>query len=253
MCGELGLSQDSGEAVNLLAPFCQRYGCDDCLPVLRKRLQRRIREGRPNKFLTLSLVRIDCGDPIEAARELMHAWDVLVKLMRRHNGGHDIEFIHVKEGTKNGWPHLHIALRMKSIDHTVLRAWWYRLTGANQIWIKAVTSQKGFAKYLAKYLTKDLVKFGSYRVWSCSRGWTVDPEVEPKRVRSEPGGRWVRIEGGMTAYRKMLERAGYLTVWMGLRSWRAYRPHDLPEWVYRERWRKRASTTGYEEKLTWHF
>jgi len=253
MCGDLGLSQDSDGVADVIAPFCRRYGCDDCLPILRRRLQRRIREGRPNKFLTLSLVRVEGGDPIEAARQLMHAWDVLAKLMRRYKGGHDLEFIHVKEGTKNGWPHLHIALRMKSIDHTVIREWWYRLTGANQIWIKAVTSQKGFAKYLAKYLTKDLVKFGTYRVWSSSRGWTVAPEEQPERVRGEPGQRPARIEGGVKQHLRMLERAGYYIVPMSLRSWRVYGPHDWPEWAYRERWRREANTTGYEEKLTWHF
>jgi len=253
MCGELGLSQDSGEVVNLLAPFCQRYGCDDCLPVLRKRLQRRIREGRPNKLLTLTLRRVEGGDPIAAAGQLMGWWDTFAKRVRRHVGDSEFQYLHVKEGTRKGWPHLHVALRMKSVDHTLLRQWWEEITGAFQIDIRAVKSVKGVAKYLAKYLTKDLVKFGTYRVWSCSRGWTVDREAEPKRVRSEPGKRPVRIEGGMTEHRRMLRRAGWLEVWTSLRSWRMYRPHDWPEWAYRERWRKRASTTGYEEKLTWHF
>ena len=250
MCGDFGLSQDSGDVAELLAPYCQRYGCDDCLPILQRRLQQRIREGRPNKLLTLTMIRVESGDPVEAARFLMKSWDTFLKRLRRYLGDDEVQFIHVKEGTKNGWPHLHVALRMKSVDHTLIRRWWKEITGAFQIDIRAVKSVKGVSKYLAKYLTKDLVKFGSYRVWSCSRGWTVDREVEPERVRAEPGQRPARIEGGMRAHLRMLEHAGYLIVWMGMRTWRAYKPHDWPEWAYRERWQREAKAVACSRALT---
>lgn len=253
MCGDLGLSQDSDGVAEILAPYCRRYGCSDCLPILRKRLERVIREGRPTKLLTLTLRRVPGMSREEAAGVLMHGWDTFLKRLRRYLGDRELQFLHVKEGTKAGWPHLHVLLRMPSVDYRLLRAWWEDITGAFQVDIRRVRSVKGVAGYLSKYLTKDLVKFGSYRVWSRSRGWSIAPEPEPERVQTERGQRPVRIAGGVQPHLRMLERAGYLIVWMGLRYWRAYGPHDWPEWAYEERIRKRTNTTGYEEKLTWHF
>jgi hypothetical protein len=249
MCGEFGLSQDSGEHAELLAPYCRRYGCDDCLPIIRRRLQRQIRAGRPNKLLTLTMRRVEGGDPIAAAGVLMKSWDTFLKRLRRHLGDDEVQFLHVKEGTRKGWPHLHVALRMKSVDHTLIRGWWEEITGAFQVDIRAVKSVRGVAKYLAKYLTKDLVKFGSYRVWSSSRRWAVDPVEKQEPVSSVGQSRPVRLEGGMTSHRNMLERAGYFITWTSLRSWNAYGPHDWPEWAYRERLRKEANTRGYVENL----
>lgn len=253
MCGELGLSQDSGDATEVLAPFCKRYGCEECVPIMRRRIQRAIREGRPNKFLTLTDAGDRTGDPIEAAGRLMHCWDIFLKWMRRYKGGRLISFLHLKEGHKDGWPHLHIVLRMKSIDHEILREQWFRISGAFEIRIEAVRNQRRLAKYLSKYITKDLVKFGKYRVWSCSRDWVVAPEEQPTRPVADSCGRMTVIKGNVRSHLAMLERSGYLIVTMGLRSWRYYAPHDWPQWAYEERIRKRANTTGHEERFTWHF
>lgn len=253
MCGDLGLSQDSGGVAEILAPYCRRYGCDDCVPIIRRRVRRIIKAGRPNKLLTLTLQNDGTGDPIEAAGFLMKSWDTFLKRLRRELGDEKLTFFHIKEGTKKGWPHLHVALRMRRVSIWDLKKWWFEITGNTFVNIKAVWGPVGAANYLTKYLTKDLVKFGKYRVWSCSRRWRIDLEEERERIPREVGGWPTRIEGGVRQHLKMLERAGYYVVWMSLRSWRAYGPHDWPEYAYRERSRKRISTTGYEEKLTWHF
>lgn len=252
MCGEFGLSQDSDDVVELKAPYCRRYGCDECLPIVRRELQRRIRAGQPNKLFTLTTRFIEGACPIEEAGKQMKAWNALITRIRRHFGNEVVEFLHVKEGTKKGWPHLHVVARMPSLDHTLLRRWWQDLTGSFQIDIRAVTSIKGVAKYLAKYLTKDLTKFGTYRVWSCSRGWDLDRKPKEKTGHRAAGERWQRIPEGMTGHRAMLRRAGYFEIWLSPRHWKYYDPHDWPEWAYSERWRREAETKGWPSNLIKH-
>lgn len=249
MCGDFGLSQDSADGLEVTAPFCKRYGCDDCLPIVRRELRRRIVAGQPNKLVTLTLRREASGCPIEAAGRLMHWWDTLLKRIRRHFPNDDIQFLHVKEGTRKGWPHLHIVMRMPSLDHTILRAWWEEITSAFQIDIRAVKKVHGVAKYLAKYLTKDLVKFGPYRVFSNSRRWELTSSKREKPVFDRGAERPTRIEGGVTAHRAMLVRAGYYEVPLGPRCWKLYDPHSWPEYAIRERWRRRKKTTTSEMKL----
>jgi hypothetical protein len=133
-----------------------------------------IRTNRPDACITLT-VRSHAGITPLGARQLMA--DAFPRLMRwmRQQTGTTLEYYAVCERHKSGYPHLHVALRgWKFVWQPKISAKWQQLTGAKIVWIDGTGDPKKVARYLSKYLGKDLTKIGSFKRYWKSRGWVLD-------------------------------------------------------------------------------
>jgi len=81
---------------------------------------------------------------------------ILVRAIRKRYG--PFEAAYVWELTKRGWPHVHLAARSAYIDQRWLSEYWKGLTGASIVHICKVRSHEHAAKYMSKYLLKDMFR-----------------------------------------------------------------------------------------------
>lgn len=84
----------------------------------------------------------------------------------------------VFEAHEDGFPHMHIAMRCDFIPFQWLQDAWKEITGAWMVRIDYIPADGRIAKYVSKYLGKDLHQFTG-----CKRWWrSHDYEIEEKDV-----------------------------------------------------------------------
>jgi hypothetical protein len=155
------------------------WSCPECGPKRKARLEIVARRGRPDALMTLTC-RPEIGQTPAQRRKIMgHAFPLLIRRMQRYTGKRIPYFVKC-EATKRGEPHLHVLLRSDFIPQSVISDWWKELTGWWIVDIRRVDDGKKAARYLSKYLTKDMVKFGNCKRYWLSRDWVLPPEPEEK-------------------------------------------------------------------------
>jgi len=193
MCRGFGLSRDSTDRIDLKAPRCWAWSCEDCAPLRQRMLIAQLHNGEPTKFLTLTCRWVDGMDPVATCGRMMRAWNKLLKRLRRFHGDREVEAFWVLEETKEGAPHLHIALRMPYTAQRFISQWWRDLTGWYIVDIRNMAGFKDRVRYVAKYLGKGPGKFGNHKRYSRTRRYLKDwhrPEPEQPKF-GEP--RWQRL------------------------------------------------------------
>jgi hypothetical protein len=158
-----------------LRVMCKSYGCAFCGPRkavrLRKAIAAKALELSLTRFLTLTLdpARIPPdADPVKYIRG--EVWAKFRTYLKREYGK-VVVYIAVLEFTKAGVPHLHVL-----VDRYIPQAWisraWDALGGGRIVYIERVHDMHRMARYLAKYLTKDVILSapGNVRRWTTSRG-----------------------------------------------------------------------------------
>jgi len=135
---------------------CKCWDCCYCGPRKAKRYKRLIaelaeREGL-TRFLTLTLdpKKVE-GNSVQYLRKVFNK----LRVYLRRREGSPIKYIAVLELQKSGLAHLHLL-----IDRYIPWAWiresWTAVGGGSQVFIKFVDVHR-IARYLSKYLTKDLL------------------------------------------------------------------------------------------------
>jgi hypothetical protein len=136
---------------------CKSWQCSYCGPRRAALSKRRICESAEklglNYFWTLTLPVGLAPDPKTAVRRIRKSFNKLRQYLRREFGEAP-RYICVLEFTKAGVPHLHV-LFDRYIDHSWMSQSWADLGAGFVVWVKRVTAVK-VARYLSKYLTKDL-------------------------------------------------------------------------------------------------
>jgi hypothetical protein len=219
-----------GDEVGIITIGCRSWSCEHCAERMRQEIKRRIQDGKPNTFITLTC-NPSIGINADARRAAMaKAWHVLVGRIKRKYGYAEFPYYVIVEKTRNGEPHFHIAARVPWIDQRWLSSQWDALTGARIVDIRRVRTARGVARYLAKYLAKDPADFHhKRRAWG-TPGWR---ERKPKRpsLFADINGWWT------VATCTLAEQCDILM------------PHHLnlmiaaPGWAYastQERWHERA-------------
>jgi hypothetical protein len=117
--------------------------------------------GSPTRLLTLTVNPSHGADPTERRRQLAAAWKLCVKRLRREHGAKAIAYLAITEQTKRGEPHLHILLRSPYIPHAKLSAMMAEFIDAPIVDIRRIRGERHVIRYVAKYLTKDPLQFGS--------------------------------------------------------------------------------------------
>lgn len=155
-----------GAATHLAAVLCKRWSCPYCAQVNRWRVISEAIAGKPRRLLTLTVSSTQYPDPAEAASALKRGLRLLRLRLQRHPTLEDFSFLAVFEAHKSGAPHLHLLVRGKFLPWQKLRQWWEEITGSTHIDIRAIKGRKDAARYVAKYLGKDLHAFpGCKRYW----------------------------------------------------------------------------------------
>jgi len=229
VCRNFGLAQHNPDRVDLLEPACRAWSCPDCGPRRKRDFEDLIRAGEPTKQLTLTLRRTEGGSPLLAADKLLRCWSVLLKRIRRKLGKSNVEYAWVIEGTKAGWPHLHVALRMPFLKWEWIKATWLELTGdSDHVDIRAKDKDKA-AWYMSKYLAKDPVRFGTHKRYHYSKGWAPGHRP-PKEVKPRVFGeaRWERVRE-FHPYLHRLTQQAHLVEQTSERSWIAWKLGHYPE------------------------
>lgn len=170
----------SGHGVAAISVLhCKLWSCSICEPRNAARLRADIKGGHPGKFLTFTARPDAMAGPAVQARRMKRWVRQVFEEWRRRHPGKEVEYLAVVEAHKSGWPHVHVAARAPSMDWRELRALWEAISGSYRVDIRAVRKQRGFARYLAKYLTKgSQVEGWGKRHW-CSQGWLGEANGEP--------------------------------------------------------------------------
>lgn len=214
LCGEL-----TGQSVDLLtgevragAVWCKSWHCEYCMPIRLKQLQAQAVNGSPNKFITLtSRYRPDEMTPDQAARQLVHAWRMVVQRGKREKVIDDIQYIAVFELTERGWPHLHILARCSFMAQAWLSDRMKEYANSPIVDIRAVKGKKRAAWYVAKYVSKGPDKFnGCKRYWR-THGYDLSEDRRDKVLHDHFQG--YLTYGHIQDVAPMYEAHGYHLEW----------------------------------------
>jgi hypothetical protein len=188
ICGEQTTVKRAGAWGAAATRLCKTWACETCAPINKRRVQRTIRAGHPNRTLTLTIRSHETQTPLSVRRELSRCIALLMLYVRRHLDP-AIQYFVVIEAHKSGFPHAHLAIRSKYLPQHLLAAEWRRLTGGSFIVdIREVGKSQAAVNYVTKYLGKDLHAYASTKRYWCSRAWIADPADRPVKDLRFKGG-----------------------------------------------------------------
>lgn len=137
---------------------CGSWTCSYCGPRKARLAKLRIREQAAKfglcYFWTLTLAPREFDSPKERVQHLRGVFNKFREYLKREYGV-TLTYICVLEFTQRGVPHLHV-LFDRYIRHEWVSDTWDRLGGGRVVWVKRV-EVRNVARYLSKYLTKDLI------------------------------------------------------------------------------------------------
>jgi hypothetical protein len=137
---------------------CGSWTCSYCGKRKARLAKRRIREEAAKLdlryFWTLTLAPREFKSPEDRVRYIRRVFNKFREYLKRKYGI-ALNYICILEFTQRGIPHLHV-LFDRYIPHEWVSASWNRLGGGRIVWVKPVTVHN-VARYLSKYLTKELL------------------------------------------------------------------------------------------------
>lgn len=192
ICGSGSLVYDDGHSGVAVTLRCRSWRCPDCQPLRRMLVIDQARSGNPTRFITLTVNPSAFADPVERAERLARAWRIVVKRFKRAFAPKEFEYLAVFEATKRGEPHLHILLRGPFIDQRWLSDQMKELIDAPIVDVRRVQNQKHLMWYMAKYMGKDLHKFGTCKRYWRTKNYVVEANTEIKNPWQ--GCNWKRVQ-----------------------------------------------------------
>lgn len=134
-------------------------------------------QGKPTVFITLTSNPAWGESPEDRARLLVAAWQIVVRRAKQRGLVRQLQYFVVIERTKKGEPHLHILARITRLDQKWLSDQMKELNGAPIVWIERIRGKGHAAKYVSKYLGKDVASFNG-----CKRYWRSMDYLHPTRA-----------------------------------------------------------------------
>jgi hypothetical protein len=152
-----GLDPKTGRTVNRRVN-CGSWTCTYCGKRKARLAKRRIQEeaARLNLcyFWTLTLAPREFQSPEEQVKHIKRVFNNFREYLKRKYGI-ALNYVCILEFTQRGVPHLHV-LFDRYIPHEWVSNSWDRLGGGKIVFVKRVVVQN-VARYLSKYLTKELM------------------------------------------------------------------------------------------------
>lgn len=189
LCTEWQLVKLTAEEKRSRPLYCRSWNCHICRPKRKSQLLALAASGEPNRFLTLTVNPAVGANPEERLKMLSHAFNLLVKRLRRRPGAPSIQYLAVVEETKRGEPHLHILLRSDFIPWRLISNVMDELIHAPIVDIRVIKSQKEVVRYVAKYITKKPTQFGTSKRYWHSKDYELDKLVQ-EVAETTPQVRW---------------------------------------------------------------
>jgi hypothetical protein len=189
----------------LVPATCRRWKCPRCGRRKARILAARIARTKAKRFITLTYRPRPDKSPQEALDELNHAWRTIWKRVKRAQGARAAGYVRIVEVTRAGWPHLHLAVDCQFISQENLSTWTEELLDSPIVDIRAIKTEKGLARYLAKYLTKQSEAISSRRRYGATPQFLPPapaPVLEPGEL--PPHWRFSSIEPEALAVRLIL-------------------------------------------------
>lgn len=211
-CQEWSLVKREEKRVEAEPLYCRSWRCDVCAPGRKNQLMAEAFAGQPTTFLTLTHIRRPGDNPNLIAKDLARAFQILMKRIKRKLGKTRIPYLAVFEATKQGWPHLHVLLRMPYVEQAWISEQMDQLVGSPIVDIRRITNQKRAAWYVAKYAGKEPHKFGT-----CKRYWQTQDydlrgdDADPRQERGT--GRWQPENQSVLGLAHQLQAQGWQLQW----------------------------------------
>lgn len=152
-----------------------------------------IEAGSPDAHVVLTLRRTATDSPDHARQRLGRHHAEFFRRLGRMWGSKPESFV-VAERTKAGWPHLHVAVRGWRFKHyRQVWALWRDVTGdSDHVRVRRIPARRA-KKYLAKYLGKDLHRFGTAKRYWRTRGYLPTDFGRPTEEECERWQGWTFV------------------------------------------------------------
>lgn len=185
MCSRIGtIIKIQAGKLRAIKLSCRSWSCEKCRGDRAKGLIMEVREGKPQRFITLTVNPLWFETPEERARKLVAAWRLIRRRFLAERPNAVVEFMAVFERTKAGEPHLHIAQRGSFMPQKWLSNQMAELLGAKVVDIRYIRDQKRVALYVAKYIGKEPFQFGSLKRYWRSKNYLAMSKAEARRIRN---------------------------------------------------------------------
>lgn len=182
---------------------CRSWACEDCAKGRRKKLIAEAKEGKPERFITLTVNPNWFSGPEERAAKMVEAWRTIRRRFLALSENNKLEFMAVFELTAKGEPHLHIMQRGSFIPQKWLSQQMLELMGAPIVDIRVVQSAKKVGEYVSKYISKRNIKIGSLKRYWRSIKYLQVSRAELRRKRNE-GARFFIFDYHWKSYLRVL-------------------------------------------------
>jgi hypothetical protein len=209
MCHRNGVVVKRKDGLTTIYPVrCKSWQCEDCAQWRYRKMRAEIYEGRPERFITLTVNPLWFDSPETRCGELIAAWRGFVREWNRKHKSARIEYYAVIEKTERGEPHMHVLQRGPFIPFKLLSAWMAKKIGAPRVRIEVPKTRKGVARYVTKYCSKGLHQFGNHKRYLRSLRWLKET-VKERKKRFNEGATFYLLDYRYSTYCHWLEREGY--------------------------------------------
>lgn len=188
---------------------CKSWSCEECSKLRRRALIKEAKDGKPNRFVTLTVNPNWFDGPEDRAARLAKAWRLTVAAYRHRWPTRKLEYLAVFEATKLGEPHLHIVVRGDFISQKWLSGQMKKRMGAPIVDVRQIKKQSDVVKYITKYISKRNIKFGTCkRYWRSGGYLAVSPRQE--RQKRNAGAVFYVLNKHYLRYAEILLEQRYL-------------------------------------------
>lgn len=201
-----------GSKVTVFRGSCRSWSCRECAPLRRKQLIREALDGKPNRFITLTVNPHWFNSPEERAAKLAKAWRLTVAAYRHRWPNRTIEYLAVFEATKLGEPHLHIVSRGDFMAQKWLSGQMRKRMGAPIVDIRAIKKASDVAKYVTKYISKRSIKFGTCKRYWRSSGYLAISPAKARKLRNVGAIFYIYRWSHVSYQQKVLDRGLSYTI-----------------------------------------
>lgn len=185
MCRKIGsIVKVQGAVCSCVKLRCKSWSCEDCSKMRKMRLVAEAKEGKPERFITLTVNPSWFSSPEERATKMVEAWRLIRRRFLKLRKNNVCEFLAVFELTKLGEPHLHIIQRGSYMSQKWLSAQMLELMGAPIVDIRTVRGKKEVARYVTKYISKRNIKIGTLKRYWRSLKYLKVSRAELRRQRN---------------------------------------------------------------------
>jgi len=206
MCSRIGtIVKVQNGKLSAIKMTCRAWSCSTCKEDRKKSLIAEVKQGQPERFITLTVNPNWFDSPEERARRLVAAWRLIRRRFMKMKPNAVFEFMAVFEKTQNGEPHLHIAQRGAFIPQKWLSAQMQELMGAKIVDIRYIRSLKKVAHYVAKYVGKEPNQFGTLKRYWRSLKYLAMSKAAARKLRNA-GARFYLLECHWKGYLTQCKR-----------------------------------------------